>query len=64
LLEAMQRELSPEMLRQGRALQILEMIATPDAMDLLRTLARQTADESLRRDAEAALQRLPQTRDK
>jgi hypothetical protein len=56
LLKGMQRELSAEALRRSRAVGVLEMIGNPDAVELLRTLAKEDGD--LCREAESALERL------
>jgi RNA polymerase sigma factor (sigma-70 family) len=58
LLEDIQGQLSPEMLRRGRAVQVLELIGNRDAMDLLTALAKEPEDEALRREAGAAVERL------
>jgi hypothetical protein len=51
-------ETSPEAFRRGRVLEILEQIATPDALALLDTLARGAPEARLTREAMAARQRL------
>jgi RNA polymerase sigma factor (sigma-70 family) len=58
LLEDVQGQLSPEVLRRGRAVQVLELIGNRDAVELLTALAKEPEDESLRREAGAALARL------
>jgi hypothetical protein len=49
-----------EALRWLRAIQVLERIATAEAQQLLRLLARKAATDGLRREAAASLQRLNQ----
>jgi RNA polymerase sigma factor (sigma-70 family) len=49
---------SGERLRQGRALEVLEAIATPEASGLLEELAGGPAEEWLTREAKVALKRL------
>jgi hypothetical protein len=48
----------PEQLRGLRAVEVLEMIGTPEARDLLEKLATGAAEARLTRDARAALERL------
>jgi WD40 repeat protein len=48
----------PEALRQTRAVQVLEQIGSPQACEVLETLATGAADADLTRDARAALRRL------
>jgi WD40 repeat protein len=50
--------LKPDRLRQMRAVELLEGIATPAARDVLSELAKGAAEAPLTRDAAAALQRL------
>jgi hypothetical protein len=50
--------LSPEQLRQVRAVEALEYMATPKARQLLAELAKGTPEARLTREAKAALQRL------
>jgi WD40 repeat protein len=49
---------SPEALRTYRAVQLLEQIGTPAAVDLLRTLGRGASEAMLTREAQASLRRL------
>jgi WD40 repeat protein len=49
---------SPERLRQGRAVEVLEWVGTPSARGVLHALAGGAADARLTRDAQAALRRL------
>lgn len=49
---------SPANLRNLRAVEVLEHIATPDAREVLRTLANGAPDARLTRDAKASLERL------
>jgi len=49
---------SAETLRQGRAIEVLEHIATPEARQLLQTIAEGAAGAGLTREAKAALERL------
>jgi RNA polymerase sigma factor (sigma-70 family) len=56
ILEAM--ESKPESLRTVRAVEVLEWIATPDAVRLLDELAKGAADARLTREAAAARKRL------
>jgi hypothetical protein len=49
---------SPSQLRQIRAVQVLESIATPEARQVLQHLAKGAAEVSLTSDAQAALERL------
>jgi RNA polymerase sigma factor (sigma-70 family) len=51
-------ESKPESLRAGRAVEVLEWIATPDAVQLLNELANGVAEARLTREASAAKQRL------
>ena len=55
ILEAMENK--PESLRAARAMEVLEWIATPDAVRLIDTLANGAADARLTREAVAARQR-------
>ena len=48
----------PGQLRQIRAVQVLESIATPEARQVLQSLAKGVAEVSLTREAQAALERL------
>jgi hypothetical protein len=59
LLEAMKdARPTPEQLRLGRAIEVLEHIGTPEARDLLRSLARKTSGTRVPQLARAALLRL------
>jgi WD40 repeat protein len=49
---------SQDLLRQFRAVQVLERLGTPEALDLCKTLANGVADAPLTREARATLQRL------
>jgi hypothetical protein len=60
LLEQIDPARSPEVLRQGRALEVLERIGTPEARRLLRKLAEGAPGVRLTQDAAAALARLNQ----
>lgn len=63
LLEGMEASAaSPENLRVLRSVEILEHIGTPDACDVLRTLASGAADARLTREAKASLERLGRRR--
>jgi WD40 repeat protein len=53
---------SPELLRQLRAVEVLERIGTPEARTLLESLARGAAGARLSREARAAVQRLDSRR--
>ena len=50
--------LKPDRLRQMRAVELLEGIATPAARDVLSELAKGAAEAPLSREAAAALERL------
>jgi WD40 repeat protein len=58
ILEARDPAKWPERLRQVRAIEILELIATPSAIELLRDLAQGAPDACLTQEAKAAVQRL------
>jgi RNA polymerase sigma factor (sigma-70 family) len=58
LLEGMERELSPEVLRRNRAVRVLELVGNREAAGVLRTLAENPDDGDLRHAAGAALERL------
>jgi RNA polymerase sigma factor (sigma-70 family) len=60
LLERIDPAWSPEVLRQGRALEVLERIGTPEVQRLLRKLAGGAPSVRLTQDAAAALARLNQ----
>ena len=47
-----------ELLRQVRAIEVLELIGTPDAKLLLRSLAGGAPEARLTREAKAAMERL------
>jgi WD40 repeat protein len=49
---------SPDRLRTFRAIQVLEHIGTPEAQDVLRTLAKGAAEARLTQEAKASLERL------
>jgi WD40 repeat protein len=49
---------SPDALRPSRAVEVLERIGTPEARQVLETVAKGQPDAGLTREAEAALQRL------
>jgi WD40 repeat protein len=49
---------SPEQLRQARTMEVLELVATPAAQEVLRSLAGGAPASRLTRDAQAALRRL------
>ena len=49
---------SPEDLRRGRALPVLELVGTPEARRLLETLSRGAPESRLTQEASAALRRL------
>src|SRR5262249_53558114 len=49
---------SGDTLRQGRAIEVLEHIATPKARQLLQTIAEGAPEAGLTREAKAALERL------
>jgi WD40 repeat protein len=51
-------ELSPDRLRRVRALEVLERIASPEARQVLETLAQGARDAWLTREADAALERM------
>ena len=57
-LESVLEALEPEHRRLGNALEVLEMIGTPTAQDLLRDLAKGAGDARLTRETRAALDRL------
>lgn len=61
LLQTVETSLTPETLRDLRALLILEMIATPKARDLLANVARGDPDAGKTRIAQAALARINQS---
>jgi hypothetical protein len=48
----------PELVRPTRALEVLERIGTPEAKELLETLAKGAAEAPLTQDAKATLKRL------
>jgi hypothetical protein len=58
LLAAMRSEPTPIQLRETRALQALEAIATPAAINVLKRLAKGRADARLTREARLSLQRV------
>ncbi|HEY7425530.1 MAG TPA: WD40 repeat domain-containing protein [Gemmataceae bacterium] len=53
---------NPERLRSLRAIEVLERIGTPEAIDVLRELGRQSLPVELHEDIEASLQRLEKHR--
>ena len=53
-----QTELTPEMLRQVRAVEALERAGTPEARAVLEKLGQGAADAPLTREARAALGRM------
>jgi hypothetical protein len=58
LLDKFESSPSPDRLRGIRAVEVLEQLATPAALDLLNTLARGTPDARLTQEAKASLARL------
>ncbi|OAI47711.1 hypothetical protein AYO44_09110 [Planctomycetaceae bacterium SCGC AG-212-F19] len=58
LVELRQRPTAPEQLRQARAVQVLELLGTTEARQVLQPLAEAAGESSLSRDAKAALKRL------
>jgi hypothetical protein len=58
LLQRLDPLASPELLRGLRAVQVLEQVGTPEARDLLRTLAGGVPEARLTQEAKASLQRL------
>jgi hypothetical protein len=62
LLNRLSKGGSPERLRSLRAIEVLERICTPEAIDVLRELARQSLPAELHEDIEASLQRLEKRR--
>ncbi|MBP3954850.1 hypothetical protein J8F10_06080 [Gemmata sp. G18] len=58
LAELRQRPLASDELRQGRAVQVLELLGTAEARNVLQPLAQAAGESRLRRDAQAALKRL------
>jgi RNA polymerase sigma factor (sigma-70 family) len=58
ILAELDRPLSAEQFRQGRAVEVLERIATVPARQLLRRLAQGAAGARLTREAKAALRRI------
>jgi hypothetical protein len=61
LLKTVETTLTPEALRDMRGLQILEMVGTPTARQLLGEIARGDAGAAKTRLAQAALERLKRT---
>jgi hypothetical protein len=57
---ALEVDLTPERLRDMRALEVLEQIATPPARQVLAALAHGPAGAALTREARATLRRLEQ----
>ena len=49
---------NPDLVREARAVEVLEMLNTPVAKELLEKLAKGAADASLTRECQAALDRL------
>ncbi|HEY7425532.1 MAG TPA: PQQ-binding-like beta-propeller repeat protein, partial [Gemmataceae bacterium] len=58
LLNRLSKGGSPEHLRSLRAIEVLERIGTPEAIDVLRELARQSLPAELHEDIEASLRRV------
>jgi WD40 repeat protein len=58
LLKGMGNRLPPAALQAVRALEILEIIATPEARKVIESLAKQAADTPIAEEAKATLQRL------
>ena len=58
LLKALATGSSPERLRALRAVEVLELLATPEASELLATLGRGAPAARLTREATSALERL------
>lgn len=57
LIDGLRSEPTPVRLREMRALQVLEAIATPEAIEVLKRLANGPADAPLTRDAKESLER-------
>lgn len=62
LLKTVETSLTPETLRDQRGLQVLEMIATPEAQKLLAVIAGGDAGAGKTRLAQAALERMKKSR--
>jgi hypothetical protein len=63
LAKVERQELSSTALRQVRATEVLEHIATPEARDLLKNLAAGATEARLTQEAKAALERLERRAD-
>jgi hypothetical protein len=57
LLKRLDASVSPELLRGVRAVEVLESLGTPEARQVLQTLAKGAAESRLTREANAALKR-------
>ena len=57
LLKRLDASVSPELLRGVRAVEVLESLGTPEARQVLQTLAKGAAEARLTREANAALKR-------
>jgi hypothetical protein len=62
LLEELKREPTAEDFRRLRAVQVMELCGTADAIRVLRDWAGGTADDPFTKQAQAALERLSKTR--
>jgi hypothetical protein len=58
LLNPLHREVTPEELLRSRAVQVLELAATPEARQVLQDWSSGAAGAGLTEDARAALERL------
>ena len=59
-LEQILQRLDPQRLRRIRLLEVLERLGTPQARQFLQTLADQSEDRQLSREAAAGLKRIQQ----